>query len=402
MKNWKSSFRAIWIAEFIAIAGFATSTPIIAFYLESLGLSDPSSLKFWTGLTQTGASLAMAIFAPIWGSLADSYGRKLMLMRAMFGGALLIGLLSLTTEPWQVALLRTIQGCVTGTVAAANVYTASIVPREEAGYRLGLMQMGVYLGNSIGPLFGGIMARRLGYRVNFAVTAVLLLAAGTVILKFAREEFKPFPRSGNPLRNALPDLSILVRTPALLPLILVIFLFQFAGSVVSPMLPLFIRDMLGGSADAGSIAGAVLAATGAAGALGAVGIGRISGKVGYQKTLMLCMAGAFVFYLPQGLVQTPWQLLALRVGSGICLGGTMPSVNALIATICEPDRQGATYGLSASISSMGMALGPAVSTAVAIGAGYRAIFFVTTVILAVVGILVGISSRRPGGKEASA
>ncbi len=38
--------------------------------------------------------MALAIFAPIWGSLADSHGRKLMLLRAMIGGTVLLGLLA--------------------------------------------------------------------------------------------------------------------------------------------------------------------------------------------------------------------------------------------------------------------------------------------------------------------
>ncbi|PKL08088.1 MAG: MFS transporter, partial [Spirochaetae bacterium HGW-Spirochaetae-7] len=108
MNDWKRSFNAIWIAELIAIAGFATSTPIIPMYFKDLGMTDPSSLNFWTGLTQTSSSLAMALFAPIWGSLADSYGRRLMLLRAMIGGALLLGLMAFATEPWQITVLRTL------------------------------------------------------------------------------------------------------------------------------------------------------------------------------------------------------------------------------------------------------------------------------------------------------
>ncbi|MCK7506494.1 MAG: MFS transporter [Desulfobacterales bacterium] len=90
-----------------------------------------------------------------------------MILRAMFGGAVLISLMALTTEPWQVFALRTLQGCVTGTVAAATVFVASIVPKEEAGYRLGLLQMAIFLGGSIGPLFGGFVADSAGPRANF-------------------------------------------------------------------------------------------------------------------------------------------------------------------------------------------------------------------------------------------
>jgi DHA1 family multidrug resistance protein-like MFS transporter len=396
MHDWNRSYKAIWIAEFIAIAGFATTTPIVPLYFRELGMTDTASLNFWTGLTHTGASLAMAFFAPIWGSLADSYGRKLMLLRAMFGGALLIGLMALATEPWQVAVLRTIQGALTGTVAAANVLTASLVPTAQLGYRLGLMQMAIYLGNSIGPLFGGVVGDAFGYRYNFLATGLILSSAGFIILGFVREDFTPKPRSGSILRNAIPDLSPLKQVPVLASLMGVLFLVQFANSVTVPMLPLFIVQLSANAQAVGSMSGLIIAASSMSGALAAGLIGKVSGKVGYAKTLLFCLGGAFLFYLPQGLIQAPWQLLVLRMGSGAFLGGTMPSVNALIATSCAKDRQGATFGLSSSISSMGMAIGPAVGAVVATAAGYRSVFFVTTLALGLVGVLIGKNIRRPG------
>ncbi len=394
MNDWKRSFNAIWIAEFFAIAGFATTTPIIPMYFQTMGISDPAALNFWTGLTHSGASLAMAFFAPIWGSLADSYGRKLMLLRAMFGGALLIGLMGLSTAPWQVAILRTMQGCVTGTVAAATVLTASIVPSKELGYRLGLMQMAVYLGNSVGPLFGGIVGDTLGYRSNFAATSLLLALAGFIIIRYVREDFAPKPKSGSFLRNALPDFSPLRQVPALASLMGVIFAVQFANAVVAPMLPLFIMQLSAGAQSVGSLSGLIIAAGSLSGALAAGVIGKASSRWGYTRTLLICMAGAFLLYLPQGFVRTPPQLFFLRLGSGFFLGGTMPGVNALIAKLCDKDKQGATYGLSSSISSAGMALGPVVGSTMATAAGYPSVFFVTSAILGAVGLVVGKTARR--------
>lgn len=396
MNEWKRSFNAIWIAEFIAIAGFATTTPIIPLYFRSLGLTDPASLNFWTGLTQTSSSVALAIFAPIWGSLADSYGRRMMLLRAMLGGAILIGLMALTTEPWQVALIRTLQGCVTGTVAAATVLTATITPIKETGYRLGLIQMAIYLGNSVGPLFGGVVADVMGLRINFLATSVLLLSAAFIVARFVKEDFVPKPRSGSVLKNAVPDFSPLLRTRALGSLMAVVFAVQFASAVVAPMLPLFIMDMTGNSTGVGSLSGMIIAAGSLSGAIAAAAIGKVSGTFGYGRTLLLCMAGATLFYLPQGLVRSPWQLLWLRLGSGIFLGGTMPSVNALIASLCTRDKQGSTYGLSSSISNAGAALGPAVGATLATAAGYPSVFFATSGILGGIGVAVAVSIRRHG------
>ncbi|HPE89255.1 MAG TPA: MFS transporter [Spirochaetia bacterium] len=396
MHDWKRSFYAIWAAEFIALAGFATTTPIIPLRLMAMGLTEATGLNFWAGLTQAGAALGMMLFAPIWGSLADSYGRRLMLLRAMFGGAALIGLMALATEPWQLAALRTLQGCVTGTTAAGTVLTASIVPEKEAGYRLGLLQMAIYLGSSTGPLLGGVVSDAFGLTANFAATSALLLAAGLIVTRFVREEFEPKPRSGSVLRNAAPDFSPLRGNPLLGSLMGVVFAAQFAAAVVTPMLPLFVVKLTGGLSGAGSVSGLIISAGSVSGAVAAALIGKVSGRLGYGRTLLACMIGATVFTVPQGFVSTPWQLLWLRLAAGVFLGGTMPSVNALIATSCARDRQGSAYGLSSSMSSAGAALGPAVGATLATVAGYPSVFFATSAILGAIGFAVAASTRRRG------
>ncbi len=394
MQSWKRSFNAIWIAEFIAIAGFATSQPVIPLFIKELGVSSTASLNMWTGLTNTCAALAMMIFAPVWGAIADSYGRKLMLLRAMIGGAVLVGLMALATAPWQVLVLRTLQGMVTGTVAAATVLTAASVPLAEVGYRLGLIQMAVYLGNSLGPLMGGTLSDTLGIRVNFLATSALLVFAALIVTRNVREDFTAKPRTASILKNAIPDFSPLKKVPALASLMGAMFAVQFANAVVGPMMPLFIMKLNQASRAIGSVSGLIIAAGSFSGALAAGLIGKVSGRLGYDRTLIFCLAGAFCFYLPQGFVNAPWQLFVLRLGSGFFLGGTMPSVNALIAKLCQKDRQGSTYGLSSSISSAGMALGPALGSTVATVAGYPAVFFLTSGILACTGIAVARSVRR--------
>ena len=159
----------------LAIAGFSTSTPIIPFYLQDLGVSDPIRIKYLTGMINALPSIAFAILSPMWGSLADNYGRKPMLLRAMFGGAAVLVLQGFVSDPWQLLVLRTVQGCITGTIAAATVLVASIAPPEETGYALGLLQMAVFLGASLGPMFGGVISDAFSHRVTFFATSFLLL-----------------------------------------------------------------------------------------------------------------------------------------------------------------------------------------------------------------------------------
>lgn len=146
--------------------------------------------------------------------------------------------------------------------------------------------------------------------------------------------------------------------------------------------------MAGAAPNVGTRSGLIIGAGSLAAALAAAAVGRVSGRVGYGRTLVGCVAGAMLFYAFQGFARTPDQLLWLRIGAGIFLGGTMPSVNALIARLCESGRQGTTYGLSSSVSSAGMALGPAVGAVVATWAGYPFVFFTASVILLATGLIV--------------
>lgn len=402
MEGWVRSFNALWIAELFAIMGFSTSNPIIPLYLTELGVHDPAALNWWTGAINGISSLALAIFAPMWGALADSYGRKIMLLRAMIGGSIIIGLLAITNSPWQVLLLKTLQGCITGTIAAATVLTASIVPASQVGYRLGLIQMAVFIGNSLGPMFGGLITDLAGARINFLVTAVFLAFSAFIVFKNVNEEFIPIPKTTSIFKNAIPDFSVLASNRELLPLMIVIFFIQFSNSVVGPIIPLVVLDMTNIMEGVGSISGLIIGVASIGGAIGSVLAGKISGKLGYERVLLVCIAGAFFFYLPQGFATQPWQLVALRFISGFFMGGTMPTANALIALRAERKKQGAIYGLSSAMSSGGNAIGPAFGALAATLIGYPAVFFVTTILLGLLGIGLGkqaVNSRLRDNKE---
>ena len=396
MERWRRSFNALLVAVLFAIIGFSTSNPIIPLYLHELGITDPSALNWWTGAINGLSNLFFALFAPIWGALADSYGRKLMLLRAMIGGSIIMGLLSLTTSPWQVLVLKILQGCITGTVSAATVLTASIVPAQQIGYRLGLLQMAIFMGNSIGPMLGGTIADLAGSRISFLATSVLLVIASYIVMKNVEEDFRPKPKSKSFLKNAIPDFSVLRSNSVILALIVVVFFIQFANSVAGPIIPLVVLDMTRSIKGAGSLSGLIIGVAAIGGALGSVFAGKITEKASYDKVLLVCIAGAFVFSLPQGFSTQPWHLFALRFFSGFFMGGTMPTANALIAAQAERGKQGSIYGLSSAMSGAGNAAGPAFGALSASLMGYPAVFFATTAILGVLGIMVGrqINSRK--------
>ncbi len=145
--------------------------------------------------------------------------------------------------------------------------------------------------------------------------------------------------------------------------------------------------------------GLVLGLGAVASALAAVSIGRISFRLGYKRTLVICMTGAAVFMIPQAFARTPVQLLVLRVASCFFVGGNMPSANALIAQRTPTGKRGSILGLANSISSGSSALGPAIGATIALAGGYPSVFLTTAGILAFAGgaILLFIKGPAAGG-----
>ncbi|MCL5108924.1 MAG: MFS transporter, partial [Chloroflexi bacterium] len=150
-------------------------------------------VEMWAGLLGFAAGLSMAASAPVWGALADRYGRKSMVLRATLGGAVLVGTMGLVQSVQQLLVIRFLQGAVTGVTAAFASLVAGFTPRERVGFALGTLQMSAYLGNSLGPLLGGVIADSIGFRFSFFLTAAMLALGGVWCSSSSRRALKARP-----------------------------------------------------------------------------------------------------------------------------------------------------------------------------------------------------------------
>ncbi|MCD6034014.1 MAG: major facilitator superfamily 1, partial [Thermomicrobiales bacterium] len=155
---------AVWAGQLLALIGFSSRVPFLPFYLGDLGVGDVSGQALWSGAINAAGAAAMAVTAPIWGFLADRYGRKPMLLRGLFGGAGIVMLMGFANSPWQLLGLRVLEGMLTGTVAAATALIATSAPKRRLGYALGMVQTAVFAGAAAGPLFGGYAYDSIGPR----------------------------------------------------------------------------------------------------------------------------------------------------------------------------------------------------------------------------------------------
>ncbi len=373
--EWRRNLYAVMLGELLAIAGFNSAMPFMPYFVQELGITAPGQVELWSGILSSVQAWTMGIMSPIWGSLADRLGRKLMLTRALFGGAILLGAMALVTSVQQLMLLRLVQGAVTGTVAAAYTLVAACTPPDRRAFALGLVQMAVYLGASLGPSLGGFVADSWGFRSSFVVTGALLGAGGVVVAILVREARPTLLTSkGGSLRDGL---RLVVRSPRILTVFGIRFLVSAGLRIVNPMLPLFVQALAPAEGHIASLTGLITSVTMVATALGSVAAGRFAGPVGVRKVLLTSLIAAGICHSLMAGVQDAAQLLVLRGLSGLALGGTVSALSAALAAAAPDGRQGTVFGLQSSVHSLANALGPVLGGVLAASWGLRVPFLVS-------------------------
>lgn len=383
LEKWQVVLYASFIAQMFSIIGFTASLPFIPLFLtRELNIPNAAEAGLWAGTMGTASALAMAGMAPIWGNLADRYGRKSMVLRAMIGGFVLIALMAICQDVWVLLVLRFLQGILTGTVPANIALIASQAPQHRIGYALGMMHTAIFAGSSIGPLVGGTLADLVGYRASFALTALGPGIAALIVVFFVHEDFKPVrPDPNAPKLKITQRLGILFSQKVFVAMLLILTLIQVANSVLAPVLALFVQELNGTIKGAATLAGLELGITGIASACSAAYAGKLSDRIGRRKVLIISALAASLLTFPQALVTNVWELMILRGLMGLFFGGIIPSATAMIAELTPEGRKGAAFGIVSSFASLGFAIGPIVGSLMAASLGTRAIFVLTGFIL---------------------
>lgn len=371
---WQRTLGIMFVAQVVTAVGFSLIFPFLSLYVADLGSSTSLNVEFLAAAVFSAQALTMALASPIWGTVADRYGRKLMVERAMFGGAIILLLMGFVQTAEQLVVLRAIQGLVTGTVAAANALVAATAPRERTGFAMGLLQTGQISGLAVGPLIGGIMADTVGYRYAFVITAFLLLISGIFVYFGVTEQFVPPERTDKEGLHFWREWKTVWHSPNISTVYGLRFLANLGNTLLLPFAPLFIATLLVDQSHVNTITGLTIAVTAGAGAFTAVYLGRLGDKIGHRRVLIGSALLAGLLYLPQSQVTSAWQLLLLQALTGAVIGGVVPSISALLARFTRSDQAGSVYGLENSITAASRALAPIIGSVVVMMFGLRSAF----------------------------
>ena len=378
------SFVVLLVSQLAATMGFTFVLPFMPIYVQALGVEDAGSAAAWAGVINSSTAVTMALAAPLWGKLGDRVGLKPMLLRATVAGSIVIGLMGLVGSPWQLLALKTLQGCLTGTVAAATVLVSATAPAEKAGARLGTLQMVIFVAAAAGPFFGGVFADLVGIRASFGVTAALLAASAGLISIWVKEE-----RSGDETED---EESVAAGGPLpyrrLAPSLLALFVVQVAIMSAAPALPGFLSTLMDEPVRVATLAGWVIATGALAASVGSLVGGKLAARFGARKVIIWSLLLAGMSALPQAEVDSVTLLWALRLLTGLFVGIAIPVANLAIRGSVHPGRQGEAFGVAGTATSTGNAVGPLAGGLLASWLGFGAPFLVPGVFLVAVSAII--------------
>ena len=385
MPFWRRNLYILFVVQLLSTAGFSLVFPFLPLYIEEIGIATGGSVEFWAGMVFASQAFTMMFAAPVWGALADRYGRKPMLVRATVGGAALVVLMGMVQNVEQLVVLRMLQGLVTGVVSAANALAASTTPRENIGEAQGMLQMSRAMGVALGPVLGGVLGDAFGFRESFWITGALLGVAGVCTLLWVHEDFVPVERAKRP--GFFSSYRVLLHAPGMGGLYELSFLRALGQTMLLPLIALFVVELIGTEEGAASLTGIVIGAASLTGAISAVWLGKLGDRFGHIKVLIGSAMVAAVLYVPQTFVTSVWQLILLQALVGFAAGGLVPALAALMNLWSPAGNQGATYGIDTSVNAAARTVAPMAGAAIASWVGLRGVFGGTALVYALCVVL---------------
>ncbi|MEP9244764.1 multidrug efflux MFS transporter [Enterobacter hormaechei] len=393
MESWKVNLISVWFGCFFTGLAISQILPFLPLYVSQLGVTSHEALSMWSGLTFSVTFLVSAIVSPMWGSLADRKGRKLMLLRASLGMAIAILLQAFATNVWQLFILRAIMGLTSGYIPNAMALVASQVPREQSGWALSTLSTAQISGVIGGPLLGGFLADHVGLRAVFIITAILLTISFLVTLFLIKEGGRPVVSkserlSGKAVFASLPYPGLMIS------LFVTTMVIQLCNGSVGPILALFIKSMAPDSSNIAFLSGMIAAVPGVSALMSAPRLGKLGDRIGTARILMATLIIAVILFFAMSFVTTPLQLGILRFLLGFADGAMLPAVQTLLVKYSSDQVTGRIFGYNQSFMYLGNVAGPLIGASVSAMAGFRWVFAATAVVVLLNIIQLAFALRR--------
>ncbi|WP_109998987.1 MULTISPECIES: MFS transporter [Paenibacillus] len=393
MPHWKRNLYILWFGLFFNHMSYTLSVPFFPLFLQNdLGIQ--SGLEVWSGISISISFLISGLCAPFWGSLADRYGSKLMLIRSGVGLAIAHLANYFVYDPYTFIAVRMFQGLMAGLNPASITLVGTNTPEKHVGYALGVISTSTAAGGILGPLVGGVLSHWIGLRGCFIASGIITLLSAVMVI-WVKEARGPriVVRT-----SILGDLKKAASTPGLMRIYGLILLVSTSVLIIEPVLTLYVVQIGGDVSSATLSAGIVFSAIGVATVIMGPRWGRIGGKIGYEKTLFIGLLGGGIGSLLQLTAVNLIYFGSLRFVYGLFFAAVYPALNALIIKYADRDFRGRAVSLSQTANQFGIVLGPLLGGFLGGWTGIPFVFLLTGIVLLGAAWTVRVSERNQANK----
>jgi DHA1 family multidrug resistance protein-like MFS transporter len=376
---WRRNVAAVTAASFMGYTGFTLAMPFLPLYIGQLGVTDIGQIAMWTGMSLAVTPGLTAILAPAWGRLGDRYGRKLMVERSLVSFVIIMAAMAYVTRPWHVLALRIVQGLFAGYGSLSLTMAAESAPRQRMPSAIGVVQTAQRLGPAVGPVIGGVLARLVGLRDAFLVTAGFYAAALVCVLILYDERLTHAAPAGARASGRVTFRSVLAFENFIL-MMAVIFGLQFVDRSFGPVLPLYVEMSGVRHEQVALLSGILFSIMACAGAIGHHVCGRLldrfPARVVIAAGASVAAAGSVLFALSTDI----WVMSMASLLLGIGIGAAMTAAYSVAGGVIPDGAHGTGFGVLTSASLVGMASSPFIAGFLS-GTGIRIVFFVDVVMM---------------------
>jgi MFS transporter, DHA1 family, multidrug resistance protein len=394
---WRRNARVLASGNLLINIGWNAGFAFLPLIVLAMGVED--HLELWVGAMMFGYYVTSCLLTPVWGVLADYYGRKSMVLRAGFGMAVGFAILSMISNPLGFLFVLVLIGSANGFVPAGQALIATATPSHHVGGALALSQAGAVIGTLIGPLAGAALMGLLpSGSALFAFTAALMFAASVLVLTHVREEHvRPAHAFSIDLRADLKRIST-VPGVKLLYYLQALFAFNVFGAM--PIVSLYTMELLADRPEFGGLSLETwVAATAVAFTVGGVAIlplwGRALNRHPAERVLLIILAGTAATSLLQPLVRDPIELTVARMLFAVFVSGLPPTLIRMIKDRAPPGMEARTLSYGTAMQQVGSASAPLIAGLLAPYLGLRGFFWLSSVLIVAGWMLWARCSRLP-------
>lgn len=383
--HWKRNLVLMWLSQLLILSGFAAVMPFIPLFLkDQLGIIAEGERGIYMSMFYFFGVLGYAMFCPIWGSLADRFGVRPMLLRGTFVTAFIFPLMGYVTSAWMLIALRFLSAACAGTTAAAQTLIVKNTPEDKQGFALGTLSTAIWGGTMLGNVIGGVVVHYYGYKFTFIACGVMYFIAGIFVL-FAKDDFKPEKSTASPYvekirhyrRSPLPAFTVGVW------LMFVLFIFLgFVRYFEIPYMAMMV-EIIDGPANAAYWTGIISAFVAVGALLSGVVTGYLADKVRPSLLIIPSLLISAVTLVLQACSHNLWVFGGSRTLMYFAAGGLIPVFQKILSGATPKRKRGAVFGWASTAQNVGIMLSTVFAGWVIFAFGTRGVFY-TTAILTIV------------------